>query len=78
MSKFRFTLNRKGVSDLMKSTEMQGILEEKAENIRKRCGSGYESNVYVGKRRANAMVRTKSYQAKRDNQRNNTLLKAVR
>lgn len=78
MSNMKFKLNRKGVSDLMKSEEMQAMLRERATNIRNRCGDGYEQDVYVGSTRANAMVRAATYQAKKDNLDNNTLLKEVR
>ncbi len=73
-----FKLNRAGVRQLMQSTEMQAVLKEKASQIQARCGDGYESDVMVGKNRANAMVRAATSKAKRDNMDNNTILKAVR
>lgn len=78
MSKLKFKLNRKGVAALMKSTEMQAILKDKASGVRNRCGEGYKSDIYVGKNRANAMVTAESFKAKKDNLTNNTILKAVR
>lgn len=78
MSKMKFTLNRHGVAELMKSAEMQQILDEKATAIQERCGDGYEKDIHVGKNRANAMVSATSIKAKKDNLKNNTLLKAVR
>lgn len=78
MGKMKFKLNRKGVSELMKSTEMQEVLKGHATGIRNRCGDGYEQDIYVGKSRANAMVSASTYQAKADNFRNNTILKAVK
>lgn len=77
MAKYRFRLNKKGVSELMKSEEMQAALVEYAKEIRERCGDGYEQDIHVGKRRANAMVHATTYEAKRNNMKNNTLLKAV-
>ena len=77
MSK-NFKLNRKGVRELMQSAEMQSVLRDKASQIQARCGDGYESDVMVGKNRANAMVRAATSKAKRDNMDNNTILKAVR
>lgn len=71
-------MNRSAVAALMKSPEMQAILESKAKVIRSRVGDGYTQDVYVGKNRANAMVSADSWEAKRDNMKNNTLLKAVR
>ncbi|MDB1709506.1 hypothetical protein AB1I55_10520 [Enterococcus entomosocium] len=78
MAKMKFKLNRSGVAALMKSNQMQGVLEEKATGVRNRAGEGYKQDVYVGKTRANAMVYADTYQAKKDNMKNNTLLKAVR
>lgn len=62
----------------MKSPEMQAILQDHASAIRNRCGSGYKQDIYVGRNRANASVIAKSAKAKRDNKKNNTILKAVR
>jgi len=78
MSKMKFKLNRDGVSNMMKSAEMQKILEEKASDIKNRCGDGYEQDMYVGRNRANAMVSAETFEAKKDNLENNTILKAVR
>ena len=78
MAKNKFKLNYKGVGELMKSKAMQTVLMEHATSIKNRCGDGYEQDVRVGKSRANAMVKATTYQAKRDNLENNTLLKAVR
>lgn len=78
MSSFKFKLNRSGVRELMKSAEMQSVLTNYASNIRNRCGNGYEQDIYVGSNRANAMVSAATVKAKRDNKKNNTLLKAVR
>ena len=78
MSKFKFALNRAGVRALMKSEEMQSILKDKADSALNSLGEGYKSDIHVGKNRANAMVYADTYQAKRDNLKNNSILKAVR
>ncbi|HEM5420073.1 TPA: hypothetical protein U1449_001552 [Streptococcus suis] len=78
MARMKFKLNRAGVRKLMKSPEMQAVLTEKANGIRNRAGTGYESDIFVGKTRANAMVYADSFQAKRDNKKKNTLLKVVK
>ena len=78
MAKMKFKLNYNCVGQLLKSAEMQGVLEEKATGIKNSAGEGYAQDVYVGKTRANAMVYADSFKAKRDNKKNNTLLKAVR
>ena len=77
MNKSKFQLNYAAVGQLLKSSEMQSVLEDKAKNIKQAAGSGYAQDIYVGKTRANAMVYAETYQAKKDNYKNNTLLKAV-
>ena len=78
MGKEKFQLNRKGVAELMKSKEMQGILTEYASGVKNRCGDGYTQDIYVGKNRANAKVSAETKEALSDNIKNNTILKAVR
>jgi phage-related protein len=78
MAKSIFKLNYKGVGELMKSEAMQSVLNEYATNIKNRCGDGYEQDIYVGKNRANAMVKATTFKAKKDNMDNNTILKAVK
>ena len=78
MSKMKFKLNSSGVRQLLQSAQMQTVLEQQASAIRNRAGIGYRQDTYVGKNRANAMVWADTHQAKRDNMKNNTLLKAVR
>lgn len=78
MSKFKFELNRSGVRELLRSDEMQSLLNEKATGIRNRCGDGFDQDVMVGRNRANAMVWADSFTAKRKNLKENTILKAVR
>jgi len=78
MSKVKFELNRKGVSEIMKSGAMQKILTNHATAIKNRAGTGYEQDVHVGKNRANARVWASSSSARKDNLDNNTLLKSVK
>lgn len=78
MSKTEFELNKAGVRQLMQSKEMQAILQEKSSAAVARLGPGYESDVHVGKNRANAMVYADSHSARRENMKTNSILKAVR
>lgn len=73
-----FKLNRAGVAELMKSPEMMAILKEKAKSVQEKAGHGYEISSFTGKNRANVSVKTKSRKSVRDNNKNNTLLKALR
>lgn len=74
----KFMLNRAGVAELMKSPEMVTLLKEKAKAIQERAGNGYEISTFTGKNGANISIKTKSRKAIRDNNKNNTLLKALR
>lgn len=78
MSKFKFKLNRQGVSQLLKGEAMTGILSSHAENIRTRAGEGYVTSTYVGKTRSNASVKVGDRKSYRDNLKNNTLLKSLK
>lgn len=77
MSKFKFELNQAGVRALMQSPEMQSILKGQASDAVNRLGSGYDSDIFVGKNRANAMVYADSFKARLENSKENTILKAV-
>lgn len=78
MAKYKFTLNKRGVRELLRGEEIQIVLNEKAEQIQSRCGIGYEIDSYIGRFRANSMIYANTYGAKRDNLKNNTILKALR
>jgi hypothetical protein len=78
MSNLNVVLNSEGIQALLKSDEMKAICEEHAQEIRSRCGDGYEMDSRVGKTRVNAMVYADTVKAKRDNSKNNTILKALR
>lgn len=78
MAKKGFELNSAGVRELLKSEAMQNLLKSKADAAVNACGPGYDSDIYVGKNRANAAVFASTFLARRDNMKNNTILKAVR
>lgn len=71
-------LNSDAVLGLLKSPEIMGYCKELAEGIARRAGEGYEVTTYTGRTRVNASVMAATNAAKRDNMKNNTLLKAVR
>lgn len=73
----KIVLNRSGVREILRSSEMQDICTEYAQGVLGRVGDGYELTEHTGKNRVNAQVAATSYQAKRDNAKNNTLLKAL-
>ena len=78
MTKYKFELNRSGVRALLRSDEMQAMLKSKADAAAHACGDGYASENYVMPTRAVARVSAVSLQAKQDNLKNNTILKALK
>lgn len=78
MAKVDFKLNREGVRQLLKSPEMQSICLEYANSALARLGPGYEVSTHSGRNRVNAEVKAETFAARRDNLKNNSILKAVR
>lgn len=79
MSSFKFELNQAGVRELLRSEEMQSVLESYASQVAKNAGPGFEPTTFVGKNRANVSVRViaATDQAEQDNYENNTLLRSL-
>ena len=77
MNKYKFELNSEGVKELLKSAEMQAVLNEYASSVSNIAGNGYTVSKFVGKNRANVSIKAVTRKAKKDNLKNNTLLKAL-
>lgn len=79
--KWVFKHNPQGYFELMKSEEMQNILNEYGNkvmnNLEPTLTKTYEMQTVVGRTRSNVTVRATSIHAKRDNLKHNTLLKAL-
>ena len=78
MPNVRIELNSPGVRELLRSEEMMAICKEHADKALSNLGEGYEVTTHTGRNRVNAEVAAVSYEAKLDNSRNNTILKAIR
>lgn len=78
MAKTKVVLNRSGVRELLQSDEMKAICEEHANRTLGRLGQGYTVTTMTGKTRVNASIYAESTEAKRDNMKNNSILKALR
>lgn len=77
MSNVTIKLNRDGVRELLRSSEMMEVCRQYAEQMGSKLGSGYEVSTYTGVNRVNASVHAVSDQAKQDNLNNNSMLKAM-
>lgn len=77
MAKVKIELNSSGIRQLLKSEEMGQMLEQQAEQVRARCGSGYSTDLYQASSRVIAGVFAETAEAAKQNSRENTLLKAL-
>lgn len=78
MSKVKFKLNLRGLNDLMKSGEMQSVLDSAAGKIAAAAGDGYEvESAHPLSFTAIASVHAATYDSYYDCLENDTLLKAA-
>ena len=81
MSKVKFELDIRGLNELMKSPEMQSILDQEGAKIAGRAsgmsGEQFGHRTHVADYVAITNVYPDSKEAARDNYNNNTLLKAL-
>jgi hypothetical protein len=75
--KVEIKLNSTGVRELLKSPEIQAACMDEALKVAGRAGGGYEAQTRSYPERSGAAVVAGTEEAKRDNLRNNTLLKAM-
>lgn len=74
----KVVLNHEGIRDMLRSPEAKAICENHAKAAQSRLGEGYVVSSYTGEGRVNASVLAESANAKRDNMKNNSILKAMR
>ena len=72
-----FKLNLKGLNEFMKSSEVQAALDDAGEAVKKAAGDGYDTSSKKGRYIGFSNVFPDDDKAKRDNLKNNTLLKAL-
>ena len=77
MANVRVELDRAGVSELMRSPEIEMELEKAAEPVMGILPEGYSKELRKGITRSNVRIWTDSVEAAKDNAENDTLLKAV-
>ena len=77
MSKIKIVLNRKGVREILKSQPISDACREQAEAVEGKAGEGYEVRERKYPERTGYIVMAETDEAKQDNLKNNTLLKAL-
>lgn len=73
MSKIRFKLNRKGVGELLKSAQMQRVLQDYASRVQGQMGEEFET--YIAGTRA--VVGSRSRKGDKQAMKGNKLLKVL-
>ena len=77
MAKVKIVLNRAGVRELLKSPEMQSIIDELATDVASTAGEGFTKEVRQAGTRGYAHIHAETPKAYYHNAKHNTLLKAL-
>lgn len=78
MAKKAFKLDTKAFStEVINAEFMVQMTRDVAESVKDRCGEGYEASAEKGRKRALGAVWAETFEAKKDDSDNNTLLKAI-
>ena len=67
----------RALQSIIKSEEIQELLREQANAIRDRAGGTFQADMHMGQTRAWASVKATSYEDRKRNAEENTLLKAM-
>ncbi|MDO4490728.1 MAG: hypothetical protein Q4B85_06660 [Lachnospiraceae bacterium] len=78
MSDIKIELNEEGIRQMLQSPQMKRVVQSRASEIAGRLGEGYSAKTKVVKDRYSAVVSAESFEAKLDNNKHNTILKALR
>lgn len=73
----KFELDSNGVRQLLQSAEVRDVCERAAGQALRTLGSGYTTDTRTGRNRIRVEVRADTPEAKRENRKNNSVLKAV-
>lgn len=77
MTTVKVELNSEGIKALLKGSEVEQMVGERAEKVAGRAGSGYSHDTKQMSGRVIASAYTDTEEAKQDTMENNTLLKAL-
>ena len=77
MAKVKVKLIREGVRELLRSEDAMAVCQSFADNALSNLGSGYETSPYTGENRVNVSIVAVSWRARRENLKQNTVLKAL-
>ena len=78
MSKVVIELNIANIGEFLRSKEVEAECKRRADEAVSKLGEGYSVSSRVGKTRANASISADTFNARKDNMENNSILKALR
>lgn len=78
MADVKIVLNSQGVRELLRSEEIKAFCEERASKALSELGDGHELKTVMWPDRVTTTIHAVSYKAKKNNLKNNTILKALR
>lgn len=73
----KIELNSKGIIELLKSSEIEDVLKELADDVQQRAGEDYHVEIKQGQKRVNAKIKPSSAHAYYSNLKHDTLTKAL-
>lgn len=76
--KIKVELYSGGIRNLLKSDELKQACQTQADAVMARAGGGYEAEAHLSDQRVIVNVWPESAKARRENSKNNTLLKSLR
>ena len=68
-------LNSTGIRQILKSPEMQRLVNDRASKVARASGEGYSTKEKPSPTRARALIFPETYEAKRDNSKRGTMLR---
>lgn len=77
MANAQVTLNEKGVGELLKSDRMLAEMAKRGERVAKAAGPGFESSAIVGRTRARAQIRARTFKAELAERKDKVLTRAI-
>lgn len=77
MARLKIKLNHRGVRAMLRSADVQRVVEDRAEKIARAAGPGMKHEATVGRDRAIAMVWTDTTEARRAEAKHRTLTRAI-
>lgn len=77
MARAEVTLREKGLGEILKSDRMVAEMGKRGDRVARAAGPGFESDAFVGRTRARAMVRARTFIAELAERKDKVLTRAI-